>query len=86
MGIDNAFGAAVFKDHRNRIVSIITTRFGQTNPTLTEAEMVCSALTMAGNLNLNKVLIKCDNAQVVSHFNTAPRQNSHYLLDGPRDR
>ena len=85
-GADQSFGAVVFKDHKNRIEDISSTRSSATHPLLMEAETVIFVAAMARRNGYKNILIYCDNAQVVNFFSASREIASHQLLDGARDR
>uniref|UniRef100_A0A803Q9D0 Reverse transcriptase domain-containing protein n=1 Tax=Cannabis sativa TaxID=3483 RepID=A0A803Q9D0_CANSA len=83
---NHSFGAAVFRDHMDRIVLIYSERFSATDPTLAEASMLASAAEYAmGNLK-GKVVFYCDNDVVVANCSTIWNTNQVLDIKGVADR
>ncbi|KAF4368734.1 hypothetical protein G4B88_000991 [Cannabis sativa] len=84
--LNHSFGAAVFRDHMDRIVLIYSERFSATDPTLAEASMLASAAEYAmGNLK-GKVVFYCDNDVVVANCSTICNTNQVLDIKGVADR
>lgn len=84
--IDQAFGAAVFRDDKNRIVAIVATRFSFTNPTLAEAHIMVGVVEYAISRGFQKVCFYSDCAAVVGNFNGNMSQLSQLQLEGITQR
>ncbi|KAF4357231.1 hypothetical protein F8388_017443 [Cannabis sativa] len=67
---NQSFGAAVFRDEKDRIVTIFIERFSATNPLLAEAIIVASAAEYARLHLKGKVAFHCDNEVVVASCST----------------
>ncbi|KAF4364041.1 hypothetical protein F8388_011833 [Cannabis sativa] len=83
---NQSFGAAVFRDHMDRIVAIYSERFSTTNPTLAEATILASAAEFA-RVNLKgKVVFYCDNKVVVANCSNICNTNQNIDIKGVADR
>ena len=82
IGSDDAYGAAVFRDSKNRIQAIVSTRLNVTNPTLAEAKAMINAVEFAISKAFKMVCFYTDNISVVRNFNIDQTSNLSYLLEG----
>ncbi|KAF4388120.1 hypothetical protein F8388_014803 [Cannabis sativa] len=76
---NHSIGAAVFRDHLDRIMSIYSERFSATDPTLAEASMLATAAEYAMVNLKGKIVFYCDNDVVVA--NCSATCNSNQVLD-----
>ncbi|KAF4364948.1 hypothetical protein F8388_020662 [Cannabis sativa] len=79
---DHSRGAAIFRDSNNRVCCVWIERFATTDPSLAEAQMLVCAAQVAVRNRFLCVSFFCDNADVVSTFLEADRQNWNMNLDG----
>ena len=82
IGSDDAYGAAVFRESKNCIQAIVTTRLNITNPTFAEAKAVINAVEFAISRMFKMVCFYTDSITVVRNFNDNQNFNLSYLLEG----
>ncbi|KAF4375808.1 hypothetical protein F8388_014530 [Cannabis sativa] len=83
---NHSFGAAVFRDNMDRIMSIYSKRFSATDPTLAKASMLASAAEYAMENLKGKIVFYCDNDVVVVNCSTICNTNQVLDIKGVADR
>ncbi|KAF4392131.1 hypothetical protein F8388_004460 [Cannabis sativa] len=77
-----SYRAAVFRDCKDHIHAIFSTRFGATNPALFEAQMMVCATDFAAKNQFRRVIFFCDNEVVVTSFNNLHSELCLTMLEG----
>uniref|UniRef100_A0A803P4D7 RNase H type-1 domain-containing protein n=1 Tax=Cannabis sativa TaxID=3483 RepID=A0A803P4D7_CANSA len=82
IGLDHSVGAAIFRDSKNHIWSVVADRFSTTNSALAEALMLVCAVKHAVRLELTCVNFFSDNESAVTNISETQGVQRCIDLDG----
>ncbi|KAF4365353.1 hypothetical protein G4B88_017349 [Cannabis sativa] len=77
-----SYRATVFRDCKDHIHAIFSTRFGATDPALFEAQMMVCAADFVAKNQFRRVIFFCDNEAVVTSFNNLHSELCLTMLEG----
>ncbi|KAF4373732.1 hypothetical protein G4B88_030075 [Cannabis sativa] len=83
---NQSFGAVVFRDEQDRVVTIFAERLSATNPLLAEATILANATEYAREHLKGKVAFQCDNEVVVANCSITCNTNQFIGIEGAINR